>query len=68
MSDAAFALIKVIELEQSGIRDGDGSWSGSDVLGGTMRDLVGLIERLDQLDRGKWSLKSEPLTDDELPF
>jgi hypothetical protein len=45
MSDAAFELIKIIELERSGIRDGDGGWHGSDVVGGTMRDLVGLIER-----------------------
>jgi len=45
MSDKAFDLIKIIELERSGIRDGDGGWHGSDVVGGTMNDLVGLIER-----------------------
>ncbi|HMF07230.1 MAG TPA: hypothetical protein VKE72_09500 [Methylocella sp.] len=45
MSDKAFKLIKVIELEASGIRDGDGGWHGSDVVGGTMRGLVGIIAR-----------------------
>ena len=45
MSDKAFELIKVIELERSGIRDGDGAWHGSDVVGGTMRDLVCLVKR-----------------------
>ncbi len=29
LSQAAFELIKAIELERSGIRDGDGYWSGS---------------------------------------
>jgi hypothetical protein len=43
MSDTAFTLIKVIELERSGIRDGDGFWSGSDPMGGIARDLASLI-------------------------
>jgi hypothetical protein len=38
MSDAAYALIKIIALERSGIRDRDGYWSGSDVVGGTAGD------------------------------
>ena len=33
LSQFAYGLIKVIELEKSGIRDGDGSWHGSDVIG-----------------------------------
>jgi hypothetical protein len=45
MSDAAFHLIKVIELEKSGIRDGDGYWHGSDVMGGVTSELVSLIQR-----------------------
>src|SRR5262249_5786249 len=46
VSDKAFELIKVIELERSGIRDGDGLWHcGSDGVGGTVRDLAGLTER-----------------------
>jgi hypothetical protein len=36
MSDAAFALIKVIELERSGIRDGDG-------MGGAVDELIATI-------------------------
>lgn len=62
ISEAAFELIKVIELERSGIRDGDGFWSGSDVLGGTIGNLSGLAQKLDQLDRGKW----RPLTPKEI--
>jgi hypothetical protein len=44
MSDTAFRLIKVIERERSGIRDGDGFWHGSDVIGGIAWDLVRIIE------------------------
>jgi hypothetical protein len=44
MSDAAFELIKVIELHRSGICDGDGGWHGSDVMGGTAGRLVHIIE------------------------
>ena len=32
LSNAAFETIKLIELERSGIRDGDGYWHGSDPL------------------------------------
>lgn len=45
MSDAAFELIKVIELERSGIRDGDGYWTGSDVMGYVTGNLATLIEQ-----------------------
>ena len=48
MSDATFELIKVIELEQSGIRDGNGFWSGSDAMGGTARDLASLIDEYER--------------------
>jgi hypothetical protein len=44
MSQAAFELIKVVELELSGIRDGDGHWYG-DVWGGMTRDFVKLFKR-----------------------
>jgi hypothetical protein len=40
LSHAAFEAIKVIELEKSGIRDGDGYWHGSDVIGEMMDNLV----------------------------
>jgi hypothetical protein len=39
----AFALIKVIELERSGIRDGDGRWYGLDPISGIARELADLI-------------------------
>jgi hypothetical protein len=37
---AAFELIKVCELERSGIRDGNGYWDGSDALLGTFINVV----------------------------
>lgn len=46
ISDAAFELIKIIELEKSGIRDGDGCWHGSDPLGHIVSDMRGLFDRL----------------------
>jgi hypothetical protein len=45
LSQAAFELIKVIELERSGIRDGDGCWSGSDAMGGQVREMADLCAR-----------------------
>ncbi len=36
LSRCAYDLIRVIELERSGIRDGDGFWHGSDALEGTV--------------------------------
>jgi hypothetical protein len=46
LSQAAFEAIKIIELEKSGIRDGDGCWHGSDVIKGMTSDLTTLCERL----------------------
>jgi hypothetical protein len=51
LSQAAFAVIKVIELERSGVRDGDGFWYGSDAFGATLRYLVELYARLDAYDQ-----------------
>ena len=42
LSRAAYDLIRVVELERSGIRDGDGSWSGSDPLDGTIREITAI--------------------------
>jgi hypothetical protein len=42
LSDAAFEVIKLIELEKSGIRDGDGYWHGSDPMHGMLSELAGL--------------------------
>ena len=40
MSALAVDLIKVIELEKSGIRAGDGGWGGSDPISGLIHELV----------------------------
>ena len=61
MSDMAFELIKIIELERSGIRDGDGCWSGSDPMGGAARELAGLIEEYER--RTKSADDTPPITD-----
>jgi hypothetical protein len=45
LSDAAFELIKIIELEKSGIRDGDGYWHGGDVIGGIVSGIRGLLDQ-----------------------
>jgi hypothetical protein len=45
MSQKCFETIKIIELERSGIRDGDGYWHGSDVMGGTMQDIANLAKQ-----------------------
>jgi len=45
----AFALIKIVELQRSGICDGDGYWHGSDPLRGCIVDLSKFSQRLDEL-------------------
>jgi hypothetical protein len=57
LSQAAFEAIKIIERELSGIRDGDGYWHGSDVIGGTTSDLITLCNRLMET-----SVKPDPRT------
>jgi hypothetical protein len=54
MSDAAFELIKIIELERSGIRDGDGYWHGSDAMGDVAQDLVSTIKAYERLADMEW--------------
>jgi hypothetical protein len=78
ISDAAFGLIKIIELEKSGIRDGDGYWLGSDPVGHTMWELRELFDRLDAIDgvspppdrvvRLGDSFLCTPRHDDGIPF
>ncbi len=51
LSDQAFELVKIIEHERSGIRDGDGYWGGSDPLGGTVRDLSNLFQKLMRIEQ-----------------
>jgi hypothetical protein len=57
MSDGAFQLIKVIELQRSGIREGDGCWHGADVMGAVARNLVASIEAYDRCVRTQWERK-----------
>jgi hypothetical protein len=57
MSNAAFELIKVIELEISGIRDGNGYWNGSDAMGGALTRLMTAVRDYDDvlaLERLGW--------------
>ena len=46
LSSAAFETIQIIELELSGVRDGDGYWHGSDAIGYAIDELARLCERL----------------------
>ena len=45
ISQSAKVLIKLVELEQSGICDGSGFWIGSDPILNTARKLVALVEQ-----------------------
>ncbi len=49
ISRLAYELIQLVELERSGIRDGDGGWHGSDPLDGTIRDLSAHWQRFKDL-------------------
>lgn len=44
LADTAFELIKITELERSGIRDGDGYWHGSDVMSAVSGNVAALVE------------------------
>jgi hypothetical protein len=50
MAQLAFELIQIIELEKSGIRDGDSQWSGGCPLSGVIDEL----RQLDRLDLEEW--------------
>jgi DNA polymerase III alpha subunit (gram-positive type) len=58
LSDAAFDAIKLIELECSGIRDGDGKWHGSDVIGGMAHGLTDRCMQLLNYDRAEWHARN----------
>jgi hypothetical protein len=64
ISDAAFDAIKLIELELSGIRDGDGYWHGSDVILYTLDGLAGLCA--DVCVARDAPIKIKPVTDDKV--
>ena len=46
LSQLAYELIRIIELESSGIRDGDGFWHGSDPLDGKVSDISDCYQQL----------------------
>ena len=50
LSQKAYDLIRVIELESSGIRDGDGYWHGSDAFGGTVEGLIEQFREIEVFD------------------
>jgi len=62
ISNKAFELIKVIELECSGIRDGDGYWHGGDVMGHMMRDMITLCQQYMEMGQPS-SLRKADLKD-----
>lgn len=49
----AIALLEILVLEESGIRDGDGFWSGSDPVEGTIQTIA-------QLGSVRGSYRNEP--------
>lgn len=51
LSEAAFQLIRVAELEAAGIRGGDGTWQGSEALRATLSGITDLAIALDDLDQ-----------------
>ena len=68
MSRHAFDLIKIIELEASGIRDGDGYWHGSDPLGGTVNDIGRQMDRLRELEHSASQEQTEEWLDAAIEF
>lgn len=61
MAAVSADLSKVIELERSGTRDGDGTWHGSDVVGFTIMTVRETMDRMP-------SLPALPSTDPYMPF
>jgi hypothetical protein len=61
MSDTAFELIKIVELEKSGIRDGNGCWHGSDPLS-VAREIAALYDAW----RATWKTDASPPSPDDL--
>ena len=63
MSKRAYDLIQVIALEQSGIRDGDGYWSGGDPIASIVHDIA----RLEREDLAAWRATSSQRTEKAAP-
>jgi hypothetical protein len=56
LSKLAVELIKTIELERSGIRDGDGAWSGCDPIAGIVHNIV----EAERADLQAWNSETRP--------
>jgi hypothetical protein len=65
LSGLAYELIRMIELEISGIRDGDGAWHGCDPLDGTVRQISDCWQRFK--DAAKQPAQTDTFLDDFLP-
>jgi hypothetical protein len=48
LQDICFLAIKLAELEISGIREGDSSWHGGDVVGGILGELKKALAHLER--------------------
>jgi hypothetical protein len=70
LSKLAYELIRVVELERSGIRDGDGYWSGTDPIQHICKDIDGRMRELSRLDEEKRRALGENPEDESLvmPF
>ncbi len=51
LQEEAVELIKIVEREISGVRDGDGFWGGSDPLCGCTRSIRDHYEHLIQVEK-----------------
>jgi hypothetical protein len=61
LSQAAFDLIKIIEIERCGIRDGNGFWHGSDAMDGSVREIQSIWDE----EHGRDGANPDT---DEMPF
>jgi hypothetical protein len=73
LSDTAFHLIRIIELERSGIREGDGRWHYSDAFTGyfdRMAELCAEIHAVWFASNPEINSDSRPIDDGDnaLPF
>jgi hypothetical protein len=68
LSKAAFNLIRIIELEQSGIRDGDGRWYGSCAFTSDVDRMAELCAEMRSFDRAAWLASNPEIKSDSRPI
>jgi hypothetical protein len=75
LKEQCLDLARVIDLELTGVRDGDGFWHGSDGLGGSIDNVTEACARVTRLRRGEpvaTTVAASPSfgrpLDDEIPF